>query len=164
MGKLWKCGCGTLRLCQSRKIISKLLWSSRLNSKPWYSWERELQEKTRLNKYQIQRNATIYLNLRLRGGVLGTTSINKPTTRGKGMPFFKAIPRVKASLEGKKQVPDSSLPGSYIVEKTENIPELAVEIPEVTGLFDALQTKAVICQFNGFWPKLEELHAWIHQN
>lgn len=54
--------------------------------------------------------------------------------------------------------------GPYIVEKTEDSLDLVVEIPEVTGLFGSLLSKSVICRFNGYWPKPEELHAWIYQN
>lgn len=104
------------------------------------------------------------MNLRLRGGALAKTAAHKPTAIGNGIPSFNDILRGKAHTKGKKQNPDSSLPGPYIVEKTEHILDLAVEIPEVTGLFDVLQARAVICRFNGYWPKPKELHAWIHQN
>ena len=57
---------------------------------------RTLEEITKLKEYQIQRNSTIILNLRLREGVLGATSTTKETTIGKGMPSFKDILRGKA--------------------------------------------------------------------
>lgn len=33
---------------------------------------------------------------------------------------------------------------------------------EVTSLHSDLSKTAVICRFNGFWPKLDALHQWIY--
>lgn len=35
-------------------------------------------------------------------------------------------------------------------------------MPEVTSLHNDLSKNAVICRFNGFWPKSDALHQWIY--
>lgn len=50
------------------------------------------------------------------------------------------------------------------MEKKEKNLELAIEIPEVNALLNTLQENAIIFRFNGYWPKFEELNAWIYQN
>ena len=87
---------------------------------------RALQETSKLKEYQLQRNVTIFLNLRLRSGLPGTTSTNISATTTKGMHSFKEILKGKSHTQGKKQTPDPSTPGPYLVEKTENIPNMEV--------------------------------------
>ena len=50
------------------------------------------------------------------------------------------------------------------MEKLESTPVLEIKNEQVKGLFSSLQAEAVICRFNGFWPKSHDLHAWIFQN
>jgi len=50
------------------------------------------------------------------------------------------------------------------VEKLESTPILEIKNDQVKGLFRSLQAEAVICRFNGFWPKSQDLHAWIYHN
>jgi len=47
------------------------------------------------------------------------------------------------------------------VEQKSQIPALTVSLPEVNELYSDFYTKAVICRFNGFWPKSDALHQWI---
>lgn len=41
-------------------------------------------------------------------------------------------------------------------------PSILLDTPEVKCIFSDLQRKAVICRFNGFWPKTDALYQWIH--
>ena len=56
----------------------------------------------------------------------------------------------------------SHTPLHYIVEQTTQNPALTIAIPEVNEIHADYLTKAVICRFNGFWPKLEALRQWIY--
>lgn len=40
-------------------------------------------------------------------------------------------------------------------------PDLLVNFSEVSGIFKTLQTRDLICIFNGFWPKSEDLHKCL---
>lgn len=80
-------------------------------------------------------------------GTAGPSSY-KDTARSKG-------PQLTAA-------PPSSQPKPYIVEKLDVIPSLEVKNNEVTKLFNTLQTHALICRFNGFWPRSFDIHNWIY--
>jgi len=122
-----------------------------------------LQEEIHLKDYGIQRNSTIIQNLRLQGGAPGESIQARSSSIDKGQASFKDSLRGKATTQD-KQIPNLRIPCSYIVEKMEKSPDLSIEIPEVSDLFNILQTKAIICRFNGYWPKSEELSEWIYLN
>lgn len=103
------------------------------------------------------------MNLRLMGGALGVSTPVRSSSVVKGQTTFTDVLRGKIAAHD-KQTPNLSVRGPYIVEKKEKFPELAIEIPEVNGLFNLLQQNAIICHFNGYWPKSEELNAWIYLN
>lgn len=44
----------------------------------------------------------------------------------------------------------------------EKAPYVSIELPELSGLFNILQAQAIICRFNGVWPKFEDLSEWIY--
>ena len=58
----------------------------------------------------------------------------------------------------------SSHPSPYLVENLESTPTLEIKNPQVKQLFSTLQSIAVICRFNGFWPIYFDLHQWIYTN
>ena len=41
-------------------------------------------------------------------------------------------------------------------------PSISLDLPEVKYIFSYLQKNAIICRFNGFWPKTDALYQWIH--
>lgn len=43
----------------------------------------------------------------------------------------------------------------------EQPPTFEVDLPRVYTLFSSLLSKAIICRFNVFWPKLDALHQWV---
>lgn len=107
-----------------------------------------LQDNDTLQDYNITTNSTIIINLRLRGGCFGTSSF-KDAIKGKG----KAQDNPATTPE---------LPGPYIVEQKIENPALTIAMPEVNALYSDLYSHSVICRFNGFWPRSDDLHHWIH--
>lgn len=112
-----------------------------------------LQEEFSAQHYGIVRDSTIFLSSRLRGGSFGSSS------RGTGS--FKDAVKGKG-VASNKTVPPQDLPGPYIVEKSKQNPVLKIDLPEVKNFHDDLSSLAVICRFNGFWPKTDALRQWIH--
>lgn len=48
------------------------------------------------------------------------------------------------------------------MEKIDEVPEIEVTHHEINSLVLVFKSNAIICRFNGFWPKAEDLHNWIH--
>jgi len=120
-----------------------------------------MQDSTKLSDNQISRNSSITLLFRLRGGAEGKQRGSIPTHKGAGPSSYKDAARPKGP---QTEVISNVLPSPYIVEKLESTPVLEIKNDQVKGLFKTLQAKAVICRFNGFWPKSHDLHCWIFQN
>lgn len=112
-----------------------------------------LQDKQTLLQYGITKDSTIILNLRLRGGSTGTSSKNTGS--------FRDAVKGKEKMKNTEAPPAEAL-GPYIVEQKPESPTLQVAMPEVTNLHSELCKCAVICRFNGFWPKSDALHQWIY--
>lgn len=111
-----------------------------------------MQDLHTLQHYGVANDSTIILNLRLRGGCKGTTSKNTGS--------FRDAVKGKAPLQH-KPTPTTELPGPYIMEQRPESPMLTVSMPEVTNLYTDLMHNAVICRFNGYWPKDDALHQWV---
>jgi len=122
---------------------------------------KSMEVSLKLSDYQISRNSSISLLLRLRGGAEGKQRGSIPTHKGAGPSSYKDAARQKGP---QTEAPSNVLPSPYIVEKLESTPVLEIKNDQVKGLFKSLQAKAVICRFNGFWPKSHDLHCWIFQN
>jgi len=125
-----------------------------------------LHENDRLGERKIDKNATLHVVYRLRGGSSGNRGTAGPSSykdaaRSKGTQSYKDASRTKGPQTEATLVDQ---PSPYIVEKLESTPVLEIKNEQVKGLFRSLQAKAVICRFNGFWPKSHDLHAWIYQN
>lgn len=110
-----------------------------------------LQDNFSVRHYGIGRDSTIIISTRLRGGSSGSGP--------KGSGFFKDV--VKGKGEVKKPSPSPDLPGPYIVEQRTQTPALQIDLPEVKKIHSDLASLAVICRFNGFWPKTDALRQWI---
>jgi hypothetical protein len=111
-----------------------------------------MQDQHTLQHYGVVKDSTIILNLRLRGGCKGTSSKNTGS--------FRDAVKGKEPLQH-RPAPTSELPGPYIVEQKPESPMLTVSLPEVTDLYTDLIQNAVICRFNGYWPKADALHQWV---
>lgn len=112
-----------------------------------------MQEGYKLMDYGIAKDSTICLSSRLRGGCPGSSA--------KGPVSFKDAVKGKMDSQKKPEQQDTA-PGAYIVEQTTQNPALVISIPEVNEIQSDYLTKAVICRFNGFWPKPEALRQWIY--
>lgn len=110
-----------------------------------------LHDNHTLKDYGINTDATITINLRLKGGSAGASS--------------KSTGSFKQAVKGKEQVKTIAsveLPGPYIVEQKYENPTLTIAMLEVKNLYTDLYSTSVICRFNGFWPKSDILHQWIY--
>jgi len=136
---------------------------------------KSMQDSLKLLDYQISRNSSISLLLRLRGGAVGNQRGPNPLNKGAGNTknrgtagpsSYKDAARTPSQPKGPHASADPlpTQPGPYIVEKLDDIPALEVKISEVKNLFNTLQTHALVCRFNGFWPRSIDLHNWIHSN
>lgn len=96
-----------------------------------------------MKEYHISRNSTIILNLRLSGGIQwpknpnGVASI-KDVVQGNA---FNLVDELQFNI------------GHYILEQMQQVPTMEVN----HSLFFALQSKVVVCMFNGFWPRYDAL-------
>ena len=113
-----------------------------------------MQEDSRLTDYQISKNSTIFLLYHLRGGAEGNKGPSGPSS-------YKEAARPKGPPTTASSSPQNS---PYFVEKMESTPTLEIKNPQVTKLFSTLQFVAVICRFNGFWPRYFDLHQWVFTN
>lgn len=111
-----------------------------------------LQDQYTVQDYGIVFDTSIILNTRLRGGSFGSSS--------KGTGSFKDAVKGKGEAIN-KTTPPQDLPGPYIVEQKAQTPILTIDLPEVNNFCTDFYTKAVICRFNGFWPKPYALQQWI---
>lgn len=114
---------------------------------------RSLHDHLTLQEYRICQNTTIFLNLRLRGGC------NRSGSKTPGS--FRDAVKGKEKMQDKPKLPPEQ-PGPHIVEQKLEYAMLKVTIPEVTALHSDFSKHAVICRFNGFWPKSDALHQWIY--
>lgn len=111
-----------------------------------------LQDIFTVQHYGIDRDSTIIVSARLRGGSFGPGP--------KGIGSFKDAIKGKGEVKNKpSSTPD--LPGPYIVEQRPQIIVLQVDMPEVKKIHSDLSSTAVICRFNRFWPNTDALRQWI---
>lgn len=87
--------------------------------------------------------------MRQQGGALGASTSARSSSTSKGHASFKDILKGKVGTQD-KQSPNMTIIGPYIVEKMEKSLHLSIELLEVSGLFNTLQAKSIICRFNGF--------------
>ena len=113
-----------------------------------------LKDTDLISNLNIGRNSNLNITYRLRGGVAGkgATSYSKPSFR-----------EVVNNRIAPTQTTEPK-PAEYIMEQSTQ--PLCVEMvtPIIKELYEAYSKRAIICRFNGFWPKTEQLHQWIHQN
>lgn len=101
---------------------------------------RILKDTYLISKYNIGRNSTLFLSLRLRGGAAGkgATSSTKPS-------FREAVDN--------RSIPVQSIepkPAEYIVEQTTQSTYVDLADSTIKELYEAYTTRAFICRFNGF--------------
>lgn len=93
-----------------------------------------------------------FLSMRLRGGSFGSSS--------KGTSSFKDVVKGKGEATN-KPTPTQDLPSPYIVDQRKQTPVLIIDLAQVNNFHANFSSLAVICRFNGFWPKIDALRQWI---
>lgn len=116
---------------------------------------KQLQDLHPLSFYCIKRDASIFLTLRLRGGAAGESSSAKA---------FSYRDAVHAQKPEKKTVPPVQAPKPFMVEKLEEVPTIEIMHPSLDEQAQNFAEHAIICRFNGLWPRATDLYQWIHSN
>lgn len=121
-----------------------------------------LQENLTIQHYGIGRDSTIIISTRLRGGSSGAGPKGFQGSTSKTTGSYRDATKGKDPSMGKEPAASNTPPGQYIVDQSPENPSISLDIPEVKCIYSDLENKAVICRFNGFWPKTEALYRWIH--
>ena len=105
-----------------------------------------------LSFYKIEKNATVILSLRLRGGAAGQTFAPK------GFSYKEAV----KAQPPKHSAPPPKAPKPFLVDKMEEVPSVELSHPALVENLQFFSEYALICRFNGLWPRTEDLYKWIH--
>ena len=113
-----------------------------------------LKDTDLISRYNIGRNLTLFLSLRLRGGVVGKGASSSPK------------PSFREAVENRSILVQTTDPKTdeYIVEQIVQSPCVELVTSTIKELYDAYIARANICRFNGFCSNFDQLHQWIHQN
>ena len=102
--------------------------------------------------YSINKNDSLVLTLRLRGGDVGQSS---------SAPSFSYKDAVHSDLP---KPPEALKPKPFLVDKLEEVPSFELTHSDITSDLQTFAERAIICRFNGLWPRSKELYDWIHAN
>lgn len=116
---------------------------------------KQLEDLYPLSFYCIKRDASIFLTLRLRGVVAGDSSSARA---------FSYRDAVHAQKPGKKTVPPVQAPKPFLVDKLEEVLTIEIMHPSLDEQAQKFAEHAIICRFNGLWPRTADLYQWIHSN
>ena len=113
-----------------------------------------LKDTDLISNLNIGKNSILNLTHRPRGGAMGkgATSYSKPS--------FREVVNNRSILAQTIE----PKPVEYIVEQSTQPLCVEMEAPIIKELYEAYTERAIICRFNGFWPKTEQLQQCIHQN
>ena len=93
-----------------------------------------------LSAYSINKNDSLVLTLRLRGGAVGQSS---------SAPSFS----YKDAVHSEPPKPPEALkPKPFLVEKLEEIPSVEFTHSEIVDDLQKFAERTIICRFNGLWP------------
>lgn len=105
--------------------------------------------------YGIKTDASIILTLRLRGGAAGESST------AKAFSYKDAVHAKKPEkLDPQVQAP----PKPFQVDKSEEVPSVEISYPDLADDTQQFAERAIICRFNGLWPRSKDLQDWIKDN
>ena len=114
---------------------------------------KQLKESLPLSFYSIQRDATIVLTFRLRGGSFGQTSSTPPFS------YKDAVHKDTAQPQPSSRVAQLAMaPKPFLVDKLEEVPSVELIHPMVADLHQKFAETAIICRFNGLWPRTTDLY------
>lgn len=103
---------------------------------------RQLDNNLPLSFYNIERNATVFLSLRLRGGAIGKSSASK------GFSYKDAVHAQPA----KKTAQPAEAPKPFLVDKMEETLAIEITRPSLDDQYQMFAQTTIICRFNGLWP------------
>lgn len=115
---------------------------------------KQLEDSCPLACYNIQRNASIRMSLRLRGGAGGQAS---PAAT---FSYKEAV----HSQKPKDKEPPPQAPKPFLVDKLEETPSIELTHPVLDRQHQIFAENAIICRFNGLWPRTADLYQWVHAN
>lgn len=105
-----------------------------------------------LSYYNITRNSSLVLTFRLRGGTGGQSSSAPPFS-------YK-----DAVHSENPKAPKALKPKRFLVDKIEEVPSVEITHEGLANQLQQFAERAIICRFNGLWPRSQDLYTWIHEN
>lgn len=119
---------------------------------------KQLMNTLPLSYYNIQRDASIVATFRLRGGSFRQTS-SAPSFSYKDAVHKDAAHSQPSSTVGHP----FEAPKPFLVDKSEKIPPIDLSHPGIDDRYQCFAESALICRFNGLWPRTSDLYQWIHK-
>jgi len=116
---------------------------------------KQLEDLNPISFYSIKKDASIILTLRLRGGAAGESSSDKA---------FSYKDAVHAKKPEKTAPPVQAPPKPFLVDKSEEVPSIEISYSELADDTQKFAERAIICRFNGLWPRSKDLYDWIKEN
>lgn len=120
---------------------------------------KQLMQPLSLSFYNIQKDTSIGVSFHLRGGSFGQTSSAPPFSYKDAARKNAAQPQNSSSAT---QL--NGIPKPFLVDKTEEIPSISLSNPRVENRYQILAESALICRFNGLWPRTVDLYQWVHSS
>lgn len=136
---------------------------------------RSLQDHRAIGFYNIKPGSNIIVNMRLWGGAAasgprkqseggnGSKAKHSPDPhqqhKNEGTSYKHILQGGKSSSTTPQQV--GTEPSPYIVEQLNYTPELTIDTTKAEEVRNIYERQALICRFNGFWPKPNDLFHWI---
>lgn len=113
---------------------------------------KQLEDSLPLSSYSLKRNSSLVFSFRLRGGAAGQSSSAPPNS-------YKAAVRPEMSA-----TPEPPKPKPFLVDKLEEVPYVEISYPDLVDDTQKFAERAIICRFNGLWPRSQDLYDWIKDN
>lgn len=120
---------------------------------------KQLMNPLPLFSYNIHKDTSIVATLRLRGGSFRQTSSTPSFSYKDAVCKDTAQPQPSA-----KAAQPSGAPKPFLVDKLEEIPSIDLSHPGIDDCYQLFVESALICRFNGLWPRTSNLYQWIHTN
>lgn len=113
---------------------------------------KQLDDPLPLSSYNIKNNSSLVSSLRLRGRAAGQSSSAPPFS-------YKAAVRPEIPCS-----PEAPKPKPFLVDKLEEVPSVELSHPGLADNPQKFAERAIICRFNGLWPRSKDLYDWIYDN
>lgn len=113
---------------------------------------KQLEDPLPLSFYSIKSNSSLVFSFRLRGGAAGQSSSAPPNS-------YKDAVRSEIPA-----TPEPPKPKPFLVDKLEEVPSVEISYSDLAGDTQKFAERAIICRFNGLWPRSKDLYDWIKDN